>query len=101
MSATPEQVHHAEQDWAMAQDIVNRMLNAIRTDIPFVERVAGTSDSSAVFDYTVSMLVRFNVKHPGRLAILCAAALTRLVQLDAPAPGDDLVRFEKEMEKPQ
>jgi hypothetical protein len=94
---TPEQVHTAEQRWAMAKDMLETNLTRLRVDIPHVADASGNSDPSMVFDWMWAQIMQMEMTDPNAhkfTVIMCAAAF---VELALPRTDDPLTQLEKEV----
>jgi hypothetical protein len=83
LNMTPGQIHLAEQRWAAAQEVLDINLKQLLENVPHITEIAGTSDTSMLFDFMWASIMKQEQVDPAAHAItvvMCAAAFTRLAR---------------------
>lgn len=99
LNMTPDQIHLAEQRWAAAQDVLDVNLSQLIKNAPVVAKLAGTADTSMLFDFMWASLMTQEEADPEShklVVIMCAAAFTRLAR--APRAEDPLAQLDPDHE---
>jgi hypothetical protein len=93
---TAEDIHHMEQQWAIANAKLDEFLAVLRHDIPVVKKVSGLTDDSIAFSYMWGFIKKSHAEGGSSAVkmteVMCAAAFTRLVR--ATRAEDDMSQFE-------